>query len=59
MLYIVLFLFLGHLVQAFKGCGGGIRSVCSLDSAGLVFSCGLDRNLRIHDIKTKNLLHTV
>lgn len=48
----------GHLVQAFKGCGGGVRNVSSLDSAGLVFSCGLDRNLRIHDIKTKNLLHT-
>ncbi|KAL2609024.1 hypothetical protein R1flu_027597 [Riccia fluitans] len=47
----------GKLLGGFKGkCAGSIRSVVRHPTLPLIASCGLDRFLRIHSTKTRQLL---
>jgi len=47
----------GHVVQQYKGSLGGVRQVLCDPSGDVVFSCGLDRFLRIHDVDSRELVN--
>ncbi|KAH9328844.1 hypothetical protein KI387_000952 [Taxus chinensis] len=50
----------GKLLSSFKGkCSGSVRSIVRHPGLPLIASCGLDRYLRIWDIKTRQLLASV
>ncbi|CAD5114380.1 DgyrCDS3513 [Dimorphilus gyrociliatus] len=45
----------GQLVYNYKGIAGSIKSLMCHPSSKYVASCGLDRFVRVHDIKTRKL----
>ncbi|XP_063422323.1 WD repeat-containing protein 74-like [Mytilus trossulus] len=47
----------GSVVNIFKGLAGSIRDLKCYKTEPYVASCGLDRYVRIHDYKTKELKH--
>lgn len=47
----------GKMIHLFKGFAGGITDIQCHSSVALVASCGVDRYVRIHNIKTKALVH--
>lgn len=49
----------GQVVGHFKGFAGGIRCIEYCEERGQVAACGLDRFLRVYDVKSRGLLNKV
>lgn len=49
----------GQVVGHFKGFAGGIRCIEYCEERGQVAACGLDRFLRVYDVRSRGLLNKV
>lgn len=47
------------LLQKYKGIAGSVRSIKCHKTLPYIATCGLDRHLRLHHLKTKILEHKV